>query len=325
MMKYGNVAGVDKKISRICQGGIMFSQENLDHAFALMDAAREIGINCIDCAWIYGGDGDCEKTIGKWVASRGNRDEFVMFDKGAHPMEEFGRITPEMITEELKTSLDRLKFDYIDIYCLHRDDLSIPVDEMVDCLNEHKDAGLINAFGGSNWTSKRVAEANAWAKKNGKTGFAVSSPQFSLAEMYNPIWWGCLGLGGAGQVEDRKFYADNDIPIFSWSSIGCGFFTGKVTSDNAEAMKANLEPDVVKAFYGEENFRRLDRAYEMAAEKGLTVTQMALAYVLNQAPLKTHPFVGPLTVDEVKGLEMVIDVELTAKETAWLDLQSDER
>ena len=63
-MKYGSVAGVDKKVSRICQGSIMFTEEKLDEAFALMDAAYEIGINCIDSAWIYGG-GDCERCVGK--------------------------------------------------------------------------------------------------------------------------------------------------------------------------------------------------------------------------------------------------------------------
>jgi aryl-alcohol dehydrogenase-like predicted oxidoreductase len=323
-MKYGSVAGVDKKVSRICQGSIMFTEEKLDEAFALMDAAYEIGINCIDSAWIYGG-GDCERCVGKWVKARGIRDEFVMFDKGAHPMEEFGRITPEMITSELNDCLERLGFDYIDIFCLHRDDLSIPVDEMVDVLNEHKEAGLINAFGGSNWSADRIRQANAYAASKGKSGFAVASPQFSLAEMYNPIWWGCLGINGESKAAEREFYAETGTPIFSWSSIGCGFFTGKITSKNAEAMKAELEPDVVKAFYGEENFRRLDRAYELAAEKGLTVTEMALAWVLNQRGLNTHPFVGPKTVDEVKSLAKVAEFELTEAEVDWLNLKSETR
>ena len=324
-MKYGKVTGLDKDVSRLCQGTDMIGSSRLDKSLGILDAAFEQGINCFDCAHIYGADGDDEKTFARWVHTRGLRDEVVLFDKVTHPIADDDIITPEWIAEEIDISLDRLQFDHIEILALHRDDPRTPAGEIVAVLNEYNAAGKIGAFGGSNWTVERLKEANGYAAANGLKPMTVSSPQYSLAEMVNPIWPGCVGLGGAGHAADRKWYAENDVAIFSWSSLGRGFLSGRVTRENADqAKKGVLEEDVVKAMYCEDNFKRLDRAWELAGEKGVSVPQIALAFVLAQ-PMKTHPFTGGANADEIAQNVSCLDVELTAAELAWLDLAADRR
>ena len=321
-MKYGQIAGVDKRVSKLCQGTIMLDPAKEAHSFALMDAAFEEGITCFDCAVIYG-DGN-QGTFGKWVNARGIRDDVVLFSKCAHPMGPDDRITPEMINREVAHSLDILGFDSIDIMAMHRDDETVPVSEMVDVFNEHISAGRINAFGGSNWTHLRIAEANEYAAANGKTPMTVSSPHFSLGTMVNPMWWGCIGISGPAPeaAEARKWYTENDVALFPWSSLGRGFFTGRVTRENAEQLKTDMDECMSTSMYCEDNFNRLDRAFELAAAKNVPVATLCVAYVLAQ-PMKMFPFVGGTEVEEIRENARVFEVELSDAEIAYLEMRSD--
>ena len=323
-MKYGKVTGCRKDVSRLCQGTDMVGSHDLDQSMAILDAAFEQGINCFDCAHIYGPDGDNEKTFGKWVASRGVRDQIAMFDKVTHPLSDDDIITPEWVAKEIDISLDRLGSDHIEILALHRDDPRTPAGEIVAVLNEYNAAGKIGAFGGSNWEVARLKEGNDYAAANGLKPMTVSSPQYSLSEMIQPIWPGCVGLGGAGRAEDRKWYAENDVAIFSWSSLGRGFMSGVVTRETAEQAKAKLEEDVVNAMYCDANFDRLDRAWEIAKEKGVSLPQIALAFVLSQ-PMKTFPFTGGANAEQIAQNVSCLEIDLTPADVAYLDLASDSR
>ena len=324
-MKYGKVTGVTKDVSRLCQGTDMISDGDLDKAFPLLDAAFEQGINCFDCAHIYGEDGADEKTFGAWVQGRGVRDQVVLFDKVTHPITADDIITPEWIAREIDISLDRLGFDHIEMLALHRDDPRTPAAEIVAVLNEYNAAGKIGAFGGSNWEVARIQEGNDYAAANGLKPMTVSSPQYSLAEMINPIWPDCVGLGGASRAADRKWYAENDVAIFSWSSLGRGFLSGRLTRATAEQAKDGVvEEDVVNAMYCEANFDRLDRVWELAKDKGVSVPQIALAFVLAQ-PMQTFPFTGGANAEQIAQNVSCLEVELTAAELAWLDLEADSR
>lgn len=321
-MRYGEVNGVGKPVSRLVQGTIMLSEADLDGSFALLDAVRAAGCSAFDTAHSYGA-GEKERVLGRWIAERGIREEVVILDKGAHP--EAGRdrrVTPEDIAADLRESLERLRTDYVDLYVLHRDDPEVPVGPIVEALNAHLRAGRIRAFGGSNWAYERVREANDYAAARGLAPFAVSSPNFSLAEQVRPPWKGCLSVSGAQGEAARRWYREQGMPLFTWSSLAGGFFSGRFTRDNLDSFSAPLDRVCIEAYCYEQNFRRLDRARELAEARGLTVPQIAMAYVLHQ-PDDIFALVGCANGDEFRQNVAAFDVELSPQELAWLDLRDD--
>ena len=322
-MQYGNLPGIKKNISRIVQGSIMLNRSHKEEGFALLDAARQAGITAYDSAHGYGG-GEVDRMLGLWMEERGNRDEIVIIGKGAHLNQDRNRVTPYDIASDMADSLVRLRSDYIDLYLLHRDDPAVPVGPIVEALNEHHAAGRIHAFGGSNWTPERLAEANEYADQRGLVPFAASSPNFSLADQIAEPWKDCLSIAGPSQAAARAWYAAHDMPLFAWSSVARGFFSGKVTRANAEQVRDQFDGTMPKSYYCEDNFKRLDRAWALAEEKGLSVPQIALSYVLSY-PLDIYALVGSMSGDEIAANIQALDNPLTEAEMAWLDLRSEER
>jgi aryl-alcohol dehydrogenase-like predicted oxidoreductase len=320
-MRYGQVPGINKPISRLVQGTVMISSGKLDESFALLDAIYALGCNAFDTAHVYG-NGDSERTLGRWVRERELHDRVVIITKGAHPNQDRPRVTPFDITSDLYDSLARLKLDYIDLYLLHRDDPSVPVGPIVEVLNEHLRAGRIHAFGGSNWSHTRIAAANEYARAHGLVPFVASSPNFSLAEQVKEPWPGCISIGGARGQEAREWYTREQIAVFSWSSLAGGFFSGRFTRDNLASFTGGLDALCVYSYCYEDNFQRLDRARVLAQEKGLTVPQIALSYLFSQ-PLNLFALVGCNSGDEFRENRAALEVRLTPAEIAWLDLRSD--
>jgi aryl-alcohol dehydrogenase-like predicted oxidoreductase len=114
------------------------------------------------------------------------------------------------------------------------------------------------------------------------------------------------------------------MPIFPWSSLAGGFFSGRFRRDNLETFDAYLDKLCVTSYGSEQNFERLDRAEALGARSGLSLPQVALAYVMSQ-PLDVFALVGCRTGDEFTENASALDQTLTAAELAWLDLSSDER
>ena len=113
-------------------------------------------------------------------------------------------------------SLKRLQTDYVDIYVMHRDNEEVPVGEFMDVLNEHYAAGRIRAFGGSNWSHTRIAEANAYAARHGLQPMTVSSPNYGLAEQVLDPWGpGCVTLSGPQNTAARAWYQANRMPVLA--------------------------------------------------------------------------------------------------------------
>src|SRR3972149_478987 len=127
-MRYGDVPGVGKPISRLVQGTgtVLLNSKDSDRSFRLLDQVFDLGCNAFDTAHIYG-DGDIERIVGRWVRDRRIRDNVVIIGKGAHHDATRNRVTPSDITADIFDSLKQFKFDYIDLYLLHRDDPSVPV------------------------------------------------------------------------------------------------------------------------------------------------------------------------------------------------------
>jgi aryl-alcohol dehydrogenase-like predicted oxidoreductase len=322
-MKYGRIEGIDKPVSRLVQGTMMLTSRDLDYSFGLLDSAFEAGINTFDTGHIYGG-GDCERVLGRWMQERSVRDRVVILAKGAHHNADRQRVTPFDIASDLHDSLARLRVDTIELYVLHRDDPKKRVGPIVRTLNQYLRKGRIRVIGGSNWTHRRIQEANAYAAARGLAPFAVSSPNFSLAEQAEPPWPNCISISGPAGVEARAWYQANRMPLFTWSSIANGFFSGRLTRENFEEVKSQIDGSTVRAYCIEDNFRRLDRVQVLAMEKGLNVPQIALAYVLNQ-PLNIYALVGARSGEEIAANLQALDLELTPAEMDWLDLKREER
>ncbi|HRK20487.1 MAG TPA: aldo/keto reductase [Fimbriimonadaceae bacterium] len=315
-MKYGNIAGIDKPVSRLVQGTVMITSERRDESNALLDGIFEAGCNCFDTAHIYGG-GDNERTVGDWIRSRGIRDRVVILAKGSHPYEGRNRCTPEDIASDIADSLERFQVEKMDLYILHRDDPSVPVGEIVDALDEHKRAGRIDAYGGSNWTHHRVAAANEHAKNHGRTPFAASSPQFGLAWPQKEVWAGCLTIGGPDGEEARQWYTDHDVALMPWSSLGGGFFSGKFRRDNLGSFTDYFEALCADCFGHEANFERYDRSKILADDLGVTPAQVALAWVVQQ-PMRPFPLVGCRTAEEFRQNAAALDLTLSPEQLAFL-------
>ncbi|TBL80316.1 aldo/keto reductase [Paenibacillus thalictri] len=307
-MEYISIKGTDKPISRLIKGTDYFRNDNYEKVRENLDAFIAIGGTTLDTAHVYCG-GESEVQIGRYIQERGNRDKLVILTKGAHHDKNGPRVSPQAIASDLATSLERLQTDHVELYALHRDDTAIPVQVIIDALNEHIAAGRIGAIGASNWSWQRLQEANEYAAANGLAGFTFSSPNLSLAKANEPFWAGCV----SADFETCAWHEKHQLPLLSWSSQARGFFTGRFTPE----VRDNA--DMVRVFYSDANWERLKRAQELAGQKNVTMIQIALAYVLNQ-PFPTCALVGAQNIEELRSCEEGATLRLTREELEWLDL-----
>ncbi|RUY98570.1 MULTISPECIES: aldo/keto reductase [unclassified Mesorhizobium] len=271
----------------------------------LLDAFFEAGGNLFDTGYVYGG-GYTEKLLGEWLKNRGVRAQSVVIAKGAHsPL-----CYPDVIGKQLDQTLERLQTDHVDVYFMHRDNPDVPVGEFVDAMDREVKAGRIRGpFGGSNWTMERLDEAIAYAERTGKQKPGALSNNFSLAEMLEPIWAGCVTSSTDAW---KAWLTSRQMPNFAWSSQGRGFFTDRAGRDKQD------NEELVRVWYSERNFGRRDRAIELAARLGKSPIHIALAYVLAQ-PFPSIPLIGPRTLDELDDSLRALDITLSQADLEWLD------
>jgi len=330
-MRYGSVPHVEKPVSRLVFGTAtpkMFAafrsvygdapdfDQRLAAAFELLDGVYAQGVNCFDCSDHYG-----EEPLGEWLEARGLHDKVAILTKGAHHNKWRKRVTDFDILHDVHNSLAKLKTNHLDIYMLHRDDPQVPVAPIVDVLNRCYDEGKIGAFGVSNWTVERIIEANDYALKHHLQPFSVSSPNFGLADQVDDPWGGgCVTISGPSNKAARKWYADNNIPVFAYSTMARGFFSGLVKSNDPEKAGEIVDAPGLKGYGCPENFERLRRCEILAAEKGLTVPQIAMAWIFNQKDLDVYALVA-CRPENMKINAAAIEIPLTEEECKWLDLE----
>ena len=309
-MRYRRLAPLDRNVSLLVFGTAWFGEENEERARELLDEWVALGGNALDTAREYGASrwGEGEEVIGRWLQDCGVRDRIVVGTKGGHHrVVGERRVTPEDVREDLDASLGVLG-GHIDTYLLHRDDPTQPVGPLIELLNEYASAGRIGAFGGSNWTTARLEEANAYAAERGLAGFAFASPNLSLARQNEPPWEEALS---ASDPESREWYTRTQMPLFAWSSQAQGWFSGHYSPD----------ADVLRVYDNPDNRERLRRARELAEAKGADANAVALAWVLHQ-PFPTWALIGPRTREELRASVAALDVRLTEDEVRWLDLDA---
>ncbi len=331
-MKYAKINGLEKDISKLVFGtavGKLFAavapeagEKEVNEAYALLDEMYECGINTFDCAAHYG-----EEILGKWMQERGIREKCAVITKCAHPNKWRHKVTGFDILADAHDSLKKLQTDCIDIYMLHRDNKETPVGEIVDAMNRLYQEGKIKVFGGSNWTHERIEAANEYAEKHHLEKFLVSSPNFGLAEQVADPWLcdakfgdGCVTISGPENKAAREWYKNNNMPVFAYSSLARGLFSGAFSSKNPEDAKKVMDEPGIIGYYCERNIERLSRCEQMAEKKNLTVAQVAMAWIYNQ-DFEVFALSSPANNDQAEQNIAAMNTVLTKEEVKWLNLE----
>ncbi|MCC7495080.1 MAG: aldo/keto reductase [Fimbriimonadaceae bacterium] len=301
--------GTDLAVSPLCLGTADWGTKTPAEATpGLLAAAWQAGINFFDtahvyAAWVPGGGGRPERLLGQALRAAGVAEQAIVATKGGHPgWDGYPREAPflseRQIRRDLSESLERLERDWVDVYYLHRDDGVTPVAEILGTLNALRDEGRIRVLGASNWSLTRVAAANAWAAAAGRQGFRVVQPQWSLAVPR----WTMQGEPTTRYVLPREaaWYAAHDVVVAAWSATANGWFAGRGAAWDRPV-----------------NRRSRARARQLAAELGGTPTQVALAWLRQQAPLTIPIFStgSPAHLAEAVG---AVELALTVEQCRWL-------
>jgi aryl-alcohol dehydrogenase-like predicted oxidoreductase len=256
-------------------------------AAALLDRFAEAGGTAIDLANVYA-DGESERGVGRWL--RRTAAAPTLYVKGCHPP----YCVPELVPSEVDKAREDLGVDRLDVFILHRDDETVPVESFAEALQGEVARGSVGSFGVSNWRLERFDEL-ARALGPDRSKLTVLSNHFSLATMVTPTWPGCLAMDRA-QIDAL---AGTGTTVLAWASLAAGYFAGldSPSWDSAE------------------NAARRTRAAATAAEWGTTATGIALAYVLHQ-PDYVRPVIGTTSEAHLDELFRAADVELTDSELA---------
>jgi aryl-alcohol dehydrogenase-like predicted oxidoreductase len=300
-----SLPGVAKPVSQLILG--CDNKDTWEDGAPVWDHWLSVGGNAFDTAHIYGG-GKHEQALGDWMAKRGVAHNVVVTVKGAHTP----NCTPETIGQQLVISLERLQLNTAPIYIMHRDNPDVPVGEFVDALNALKAAGKIAVFGGSNWSVERFHEANQYAADNHLQPLTILNNNLSLAVMEKPVWAGCIS---SNNPKTLSYLRAGGAAHFSWSAQARGYFLPAPLRDR---LPEDTRPET--CFGSNANAERRQRATELAAKYGVTVNNIALAWVLAQ-PFKSFALVGSRTPGEIETTISAKNIALSDKEMRHLNLE----
>lgn len=293
-MKKLRLNNTELEVSALCLGTNQFGTTcQAPQAAEILDTFTSLGGNFLDTAHSYGDwipdapRAASEHVIGAWLQGK-NRADYVLATKGCEFDYRAGdfalRVTPELLEQDLLGSLAALQTDHIDLYWLHRDNPAQPVQVIVDALIAHQKAGRIRYFGCSNWSVARIDEAQRYARSIGNSGFVACQPLWGLAV---PDRDAMLKYCPGGYYEDgyQALHAAG-LTMIPYSSQSRGFFT-KVANSGRSA----LSPDMLELYYSDANLRKLEAVKTVAAQLGVGINDVVLAYLTSQ-PLTTIPIIG---------------------------------
>lgn len=314
--RVGVMPGLQKPISRIVLGTASLVDSTDD--YRLLDLAHELGCRAFDTARIYG-NGRSEACLGRWIRNRHLRHGITIITKCGHPTDH-NRLNRNELLKDIDASLSALGVEQIDLALLHRDDPAVPVGELMDILNELKNSGKIGAFGVSNWRLSRIVNAQAYADSHRTQLLSCASSHYGLAVWNRSPWAGCETLAGPHKAAERDWFAGTRLPLLAWSCLGNGFLLDKVIGRISPAIRGTSQAPSV--YLSATNVERFKRASQLARHKGLTIAQVALAYVLSDE-MNTFAVLWSSDPAHIKEDVLVLDVALTALERKWLNLESD--
>lgn len=280
----------DLAVHPLSLGGNVFGwTADEQQSFAVLDAYAAAGGNFVDTAdtyssWVPGNTGgESETIIGNWIRSRGNRDDLVIATKvGLHP--EARGLGAATIKSSVEGSLRRLGTDRIDLYYTHQDD-DTPVEEFVTALTELVKEGKVREIAASNIGAERLAEALAFAEREGLAKYVAVQPHYNLVSRAT----------FEGPLAD--VVADHGLATVPYYALASGFLTGKYRPGGGEVASARSEG--ASRYLADPRGPKVLAALDsVAAEHGAELATVALAW-LNTRPTVAAPIASARTVEQL--------------------------
>ncbi len=282
-------------------GGVGSSPEffgrglDLEQAFAVMDAAWELGINHFDTADAYGG-GRSETMIGSWIRSRGRLP--LLTTKTYNPMEARGDhgLAPERMSRQLHSSLERLGVERVDLYLTHEFDPDVAPASVVETLGRFRAEGLIRASGVSNYDAEQLRVTLA------------AGPLDAIQNSYSL-------LAPGDEDELLPLCARERVSYTVYSPLAGGWLTGKYRRGAAfpAGSRMTQRPDAYAELMREEVFDALEQLERLAAERGMSMAGLSLAWLLAN-PDVSAIVVGPARPDHLEPVREALENPLDAGE-----------
>ena len=297
-MRTRRLGSSDLHVSEISLGSWLTYSGGIanEQAEACVARAFELGLNFIDTANIYG-RGAAESFLGEVLAGR-PRDSYVLTTKLYHPMSDrdYG-LSREQVLKQIDASLARLRTDYVDLYQCHRFDDETPLEETMAALDEVVQAGKARYLGVSEWTAPQIEAALALP---GGRHLVSSQPQYSL-------------LYRVPEQEVIPLCAGRGISQIVWSPLAQGVLTGKYRPGEPPPAGTRATSESMGGFIhrwlGQDVLEAVQRLRPIADELGLTLPQLALAWVLRE-PNVASAIVGATRPEQVETNAAASGVEL---------------
>jgi aryl-alcohol dehydrogenase-like predicted oxidoreductase len=304
-MNHRTLGRTGMQVSPLCLGAMMFGEwGNPDHeeSVRIIHRALDAGINFIDTADVYS-RGESEEIVAKALAG-GKRDHVVLATKvhgtmGDDPNERGN--SRRWIMREVENSLRRLGTDWIDLYQIHRPESDTDIDETLGALTDLVRSGKVRAIGSSTFPAAEIVEAQWVAERRGRERFVCEQPPYSL-------------LVRGVEADVLPVCARYGMGVIPWSPLAGGWLTGRwrkgqepPTSSRQQRLPQRFDLSLPG------NQRKLEAAdalARLADEAGMTLIQMALAFVINH-PAVTAAIIGPRTMEQLESQLTAVDVTLS--------------
>ncbi len=298
-MEYRRLGSSDLVVSDISLGSWLTYGIGVDRdrAAACVDKAFEVGINFIDTANVYG-RGAAEEFLGEALAKR-DRSSYILATKVFFSMSDEDKgLSRAQIEKQIDASLARLRTDHVDLYQCHRYDPDTPLEETMAALTEVVRSGKARYIGFSEWTAPQIAAALAIP---GVEKFVSSQPQYSL-------------LYRVPEAEVIPLSAESGISQIVWSPLAQGVLTGKYRPGEPAPADSRAASEQMGSFIGrwtrDDVLEAVERLKPVADEAGLTLPQLALAWILRE-PNVASAIVGATKPEQVEANASASGIKLS--------------
>ncbi len=300
------------KVSNLCLGCMMFGGKTTPADSArIIDRALDAGIHFLDTANVYNA-GRSEEATGAALKANGRRQQVVLATKVHGRMGEGPndwRNTRRHIIESCEASLRRLGTDWIDLYQIHRPDPDIPADETLRALDDLVRSGKVRYIGTSTYAAWQIVETLWVSKEYGLNRFVCEQPPYHI-------------LDRRVERELVPMAQTFGIGIIPWSPLAGGMLTGKYRRDEPPPEDSrwatyNSNP-MQRRRWNERIFDALEALEPLAQARGVTMSQLALAWVMQQ-PGITSPIIGPRTMEQLEDNLKAFDVTISDEDREVID------